>query len=195
MTFAGIDYGSKMAGTTAIAFVNASEQIEFAQSAKNKDADRFILEWVAAHQPRHIFFDAPLSLPGVYKDKNSYEDYFYRQCDRDVRGMSPMFLGGLTARAMRLQAELSKVNTEVLEVYPSQLADVLQLDRALYKKQKVHLPAILSEIAKTLPYPIQNEQVTSWHQVDALLALLSGYRFTQNQHLTFGDPEEGIIIV
>lgn len=195
MTFAGIDYGSKMAGTTAIAFVNADEQIEFAQSAKNQDADRFILQWVASHQPTRIFLDAPLSLPGVYRNAEAYGDYFYRQCDRDVQGMSPMFLGGLTARAMRLQAELTKRAVEVVEVYPSQLADVLQLDRALYKKQQIHLPAILSKIADKLPYPVQNEQVTSWHRIDALLALLSGYRFAQKQHLTFGNTEEGIIIV
>lgn len=195
MAFAGIDYGSKLAGTTAIAFLNGNNDIEFAQSTKNKDADRFILEWVATHQPRHIFLDAPISLPGVYKDKNTYEDFFYRKCDREVRGMSPMFLGGLTARAMQLQTQLIRQQIEVIEVYPSHLANLLQLSREQYKKQRAHIVDIVPAISKKLPYSIQSEQVTSWHQVDALLAFLSGYRFLQGQHLTFGDPQEGIIIV
>ncbi len=195
MTFAGIDYGSKLAGTTAIAFANEQARIELVQSAKKQDADQFILEWANARRPRRIFLDAPLSLPGVYKDENHYDDFFYRECDRKVQAMSPMFLGGLTARAMRLRAELAKLGTDVIEVYPSQLADVLQLDRSQYKKQMAYIPTAVETIFTILPYSIQNESVTSWHQVDALLAFLSGYRFWKAQHLAFGNPREGIIIV
>ena len=195
MTFAGIDYGSKLAGTTAIAFANEQAQVELVQSAKKQDADQLILEWANARRPRRVFLDAPLSLPGVYKDETRYRDFFYRECDRKVQAMSPMFLGGLTARAMRLRAELAALGTEVIEVYPSQLADVLQLDRSQYKKHIAYIPTVVETIFTALPYSIQNESITSWHQVDALLAFLSGYRFWKAQHLTFGNPQEGIIIV
>lgn len=195
MNFAGIDYGSKLAGTTVIAALNAQQTIQFFASEKKKDADQFILQWAIKVQPQQVFLDAPLSLPGVYANTNNYADYFYRQADRAVRGMSPMFLGGLTARAMQLRAKLASQSIEVTEVYPSQLVDILNLDRNLYKKQPAHIPTILAEIASLLPYSIDFKSITTWHHVDALLAFLSGYRFANGQHQRFGNPEEGEIIV
>ena len=111
MKHIGIDYGSKMAGTTVIAYLK-SGKLHFAQSQKKKDADLFVENWVAQHQPRAIFLDAPLSLPGVYTEPEAYDDYFYRAGDRLLRAMSPMFLGGLTARAMRLSRRLKATGNQ-----------------------------------------------------------------------------------
>lgn len=210
LKFVGIDYGSKLAGTTVIAFLNANQEIEFAASEKNQDADRFIVEWTKIHQPKLIFLDAPLSLPGVYQNLPGYADYFYREADRAVQAMSPLFLGGLTARAMKLKADLQHIGIQTIEIYPSHLAKVLQLDKTIYKKQKEHLPTLLSHLTPSLSHlvslssnssiplfsysPIPPSTLT-WHHFDALLALLSGIRYLNNQHLTFGNPDEGFIIV
>ncbi|MCB0558118.1 MAG: DUF429 domain-containing protein [Lewinellaceae bacterium] len=194
MKIAGIDYGSKLAGTTAIAFIE-KEKVCLAQSARKQDADRFILEWAQSWKPTHLFLDAPLSLPGVYRKMEQYQDFFYRKGDRQLKAMSPMFLGGLTARAMQLKEQLQATGVEVMEVYPAHLAKMLHLSREQYKKSKEHLPALAKLVVPLLPYPMQQEPLTSWHQFDSLLALASGYRYTQGQHLVFGDKAEGLIIV
>lgn len=202
LNIAGIDYGSKLAGTTVIAFLNAQHEIEFAASQKNQDADHFILQWVAKHQPNHIFLDAPLSLPGVYQNKTTFNDYFYRMADKAVQAMSPLFLGGLTARAMKLSADLTEFQVITLEVYPAYLAKTLALDKHLYKKQREHMLPLFRQLQPALSslisQPIQlhhDESILTWHHFDAILALLSGLRYLNHQHLSFGDPSEGLIIV
>lgn len=193
-TYAGIDYGSKMAGTTVIAYpVNGS--IQFTASQKKKSADQFILSWVAECRPKQIFIDAPLSLPGVYRKMEGYEDYFYRQADRSLNAMSPMFLGGLTARAMQLAKQLEACTCKVHEVYPGHLAKILELSRFQYKKDRAQIPVITALLLKHLPFHCAATTLPDWHHVDALLALLSAYRFQQGNHNTFGNKPEGIIIV
>ncbi len=194
MKIAGIDYGSKLAGTTAIAFPEEGH-IRLFQSAKKQDADLFILDWARSWKPDKLFLDAPLSLPGVYNNKEHYVDFFYRQADKELKAMSPMFLGGLTARAMQLKAKLQEEGIEVLEVYPGYLARLLEFSRGQYKREKMHLPALAARVSAQLPYPLTVGELSSWHQFDALLALTSGYRYSRGQHLVFGDPAEGVIIV
>ncbi len=192
---AGVDYGSKLAGTTVFGLAN-NGIIQLFQVAKRKDADAFIEALIENHRPSLLFIDAPLSLPGVYYAPQEYNDYFYREADRTLKAMSPMFLGGLTARAMRLKAKVSQHFCPVLEVYPGYLAKELGLTESGYKKQKEQIPDVLSVVAKTLPYPIIDQpQITNWHQIDALLALVSGFRYCRQTHASFGREAEGIIII
>ncbi|MBK9525389.1 MAG: hypothetical protein IPO39_11705 [Bacteroidetes bacterium] len=100
---AGIDFGSKMAGTTVIA-VAGKTTIRLFSSRKNEDADSFLSVLVKEKGIEELFIDAPLSLPGVYRGILSGNDYFFRESDRVLKAMSPMFLGALTARAMKLCA-------------------------------------------------------------------------------------------
>lgn len=202
LNIAGIDYGSKLAGTTVIAFVNERNELDFAGSRKQADADQFILEWVGIHQPQAVFLDAPLSLPGIYKNSQEYNDYFYRAADRALQAMSPMFLGGLTARAMKLQAALQQMNVITIEVYPSYLAKILQLNKTSYKKEKAYLTSLFTQLYShfstyiSLSPPATTDfQHLSWHHFDALLALFSGMRYLNQQHLIFGDTNEGLIII
>lgn len=191
-TLVGIDYGSKMAGTTVIAYIQ-NNQICLLQSIKKKDADQFVLDFFKDwHIPAHVFLDAPLSLPGAFFGKGN--DYFYRLADKAVQAMSPMFLGGLTARAIRLQDNLTKGNHLVKEVYPGYLARLLGLKEMGYKGDQTTLPVLSEIIAKLLPYPLEILP-QNWHQFDALLALITGIRFANNQHQQFGDDSEGVIIV
>ena len=192
--FAGIDYGSKKAGTTVIAFSEGG-RVQFLQSEKNRDADQFIEQWCMTNQPEQLFLDAPMSLPGVYRQLPGCGDYFYRKADRLAGGMSPMFLGALTARAIRLKARLEEKQIDMREVYPGKLAKILELDKNQYKQSKRFLLPILQQITSHTTWQIEQKTVISWHHIDALLALLSGWRYRQGEHRTFGEEEEGQIIV
>ena len=144
--FFGIDYGSKMAGTTVVAYVNESVQLVVLQSAKNSDADQYISEVISQLGPKQIFIDAPLSLPGSYYGKSS--DFFYRASDSLLEAMSPMFLGGLTARAIKLK---SQFDLEWYEVYPSALVQEWHITSHYKKKDISTLPSFLDLWQKEVP--------------------------------------------
>ncbi len=191
-TIVGIDYGNRYAGTTVICY-NSRHEIKFVQSSKNADADSFLLNELAYLNPDLIMIDAPLSLPGVYWLGSEYNDHFFRSCDRELKAMSPMFLGGLTARAISL---IKKMNgTEVKETYPRKLVDILQLPVAIYKHDKQELGSFTEQLNRTSEIKFNEARITSWHHVDAFLALLSGLRYLKNDDQRYGIPEEGIIIV
>lgn len=186
----GVDYGSKMAGTTAIASLNLSDSaVRVFASAKNKDADLWISEWLLAYGPDAVFLDAPLSLPGVYRGLADFSDYFYRGCDRQAGAMSPMFLGGLTARAMRL----TSLHTQFqwFEAYPGGLARKFHLADLGYKQAAEHIPRVVAELAKQ--FRLQIPHLNSWHQVDAVLAMLVGLRHRQGVATALGNQVEGLI--
>lgn len=194
MKIAGADYGSKLAGTTVIAHVE-DHKIQFLQSEKKKDADQFLLQRIEALQIKVIFLDAPLSLPGVYRNLPNHDNYFYRKVDTELKAMSPMFLGGLTARAMRLKAELRKSGVEVIETYPSHLAKSFQLKDFHYKKQKEHLIPCSNHLIQQLDWSYEVPMPQNWHQLDALLAFYSAWRYENGLHQVFGTAGEGEVIV
>lgn len=188
---AGIDYGSKLAGTTAIAIFK-DQKITIHQSAKKQSADDFLENIIQQHQPQIIGFDAPLSLPGVYTNQKGKTDYFYRECDKELKAMSPMFLGGLTARAMALKAKLTSPKTEIIETYPAKIALGLSLKELGYKKEKENITPCLEILENQLPYSLQSE-ITNWHAFDSLLALLGAYKYTTGTAQKVGDDNEGVI--
>jgi len=61
----GIDYGSKLAGTTVITYDHKG-QLHQVSSAKKQDADAMILAVATELEPTSIYLDGPLSLPGAY---------------------------------------------------------------------------------------------------------------------------------
>ena len=189
-TFIGVDYGSKLAGTTAACFFDGN-QFHFFQSEKKKDADAFLEKVVEKIQPTYVFLDAPLSLPGAFYNRS--DDYFYRKGDRAVRAMSPMFLGGLTARAMRLKSIFEKKEIEVLEVYPSQLLRVLFPERG-FKKSNYDVKEIYNCL-KTKTENLPSKMPSNAHQLDSLLCWYSGFRYFQKKAIFYGDEKEGGIWV
>ena len=186
MAHLGIDYGSKLAGTTVICFEKNS-QLHFLQSEKKQDADIFLRKNILELKPSKIFMDAQLSLQGVYQ-KNG-DDYFYLKCDREVNAMSPMFLGGLTARAMKIRASFPEI--PFYEIYPAHLVRILFSDNPFYKKDLNSFSQILES---QLPVGL-SAHPCNWHQVDAVLAWFSGWRFKNNTAIIFGEENEGIICV
>ncbi len=191
----GIDYGSKLAGTTAIAWSFNRQEVFFAQSKKGEDADAFLRAKISELQPIEIHIDAPLSLPGVYKNLAGYENFFYRQADRDLGAMSPLFLGGLTARAMQLSACLAVDKISCREVYPAALARELGLKVKGYKKEKSTFSALLTILCQKYGLKLPANMPVSWHGFDGLLALVSGLRIERQEVTIFGNEQEGFIYV
>ncbi len=189
----GIDYGSKMAGTTAICYLK-EDRLFFSTSQKNRDADQFIFEFITQLPSKaRIYLDAPLSLPGVYRGLPLYEDYFYRESDKAVKAMSPMFLGGLTARAMKLATSLKAEGHEILEAYPGAFARILDLKRQGYKGTKEEIPKALERLQESYPSLILPTDLASWHGMDALIAFLIGCRHQEGKATIVGNEEEGLI--
>ena len=103
-----------------------------------------------------------------------------------------MFLGGLTARAMKLASTFSKVGIVFYESYPSGLVDEIKLDRSLYKKEKEYIGSITNAILDSFQLKVKHIP-SSWHEVDALLAYIIGKRFNEGEVKRVGDASEGII--
>lgn len=191
----GIDFGSKLSGFTALAVSDSTGVIHLFQSEKKKSADLWLKEILARFNPDVIGIDAPLSLPGVYKGLLGTKNYHYRECDQQVGAMSPLFLGGLTARAMELKswAEQSLSST-VIEVYPKLMAKKIALDPKLYKKSREYLSEAFEHLSKDHSLGINtNNSIDNWHQFDALLALATSLRFATGIAEEIGRKDEGII--
>ncbi|NJO03532.1 MAG: hypothetical protein HC880_19285 [Bacteroidia bacterium] len=165
------------------------------QRPKNQDADAFLREQIVAISPALVFIDAPLSLPKVYRQRvaEAGADFFFRQGDRDLKAMSPMFLGGLTARAMKLKADLAGFS--FYETYPAKMAKILGLDYLNYKKNLVDIGQILNKLLHHYPIFALSTNPKNWHEVDAILATISAYRFFNNLHNGYGNELEGVIYV
>ncbi|WP_226390461.1 hypothetical protein [Penaeicola halotolerans] len=188
----GIDYGSKLAGTTVIAMGDHPERLRFFCSCKNADADTFIGQLIQELRPSLIGIDAPLSLPLVYQQPDlSGASFFYRQADKAINAMSPMFLGGLTARAMQLKASFSSVDW--IEVYPGGLVKIAQLE-GYSKKDKSLIPAFIGMLKAKYGISVDQE-VKTWHEVDAMLAWFASYRYLHGHAIAYGNPAEGLIFV
>lgn len=187
----GIDYGSKLAGTTVLAiFDSNTKRILLQQSSKKQDADAFVASQLLEHPADIVGIDAPLSLPGVYRGLEGNHDFHYRAADRQAKAMSPMFLGGLTARAMKLASE---INATTIEVYPKLGAERYQLHELGYKGDKEAISPCLIALIQRTDLPLQGLSIENWHQFDALLALEITWRYHNNLADHYGDAKEGIL--
>ena len=183
----GIDFGSKLAGTTVIASYDKA-QISLVQAEKKKDADSFLLQQLSLLSPGIIAFDAPLSLPGVYTAISACNDYHYRQADKTLGAMSPMFLGGLTARAMKICSGFRQNGWQVYETYPAATAKHSQWKSAYAKTDPTSLPNLFALLKEE--FTAQGIPITGWktclplknyHQADALIALLTAIKIGRKQ--------------
>jgi predicted nuclease with RNAse H fold len=193
-TIAGIDYGNRYAGTTVLCY-NSAHKVRFLESHKNSDADTFLLAELAFIRPDIIMIDAPLSLPGVYWLDTGYNDHFFRKCDREMKAMSPMFLGGLTARAMGLKKRMNGMGKNLFETYPRKLVQILNLPESQYKKKNASMGDFVDHLIESFGVRINKDQVSSWHHIDALLAFYSGIRHLEKKSLVFGVWDEGEVFV
>ena len=179
---AGIDYGSKKSGNTVICY-QINGELNLLRSKKSEDADQWLHDIINSISVTHLFIDAPLSLPGIYTGNG--DDYFYRKADRDLKAMSPMFIGGLTARAMKFARDMTQKGISVFESYPA----------AYVKEEK--LKGYKSEeplaFAKKIYPEVVLSNINSMHHVDALICWLIGRNHITNKARKAGKSQEGII--
>lgn len=192
----GIDYGSKLTGNTVIAVFNEGS-IFFLDMKQGTDADLFIYNAAEHYRPKKIFIDAPLSLPGVYSRLQGFKDYHFRRADRELKAMSPMFLGGLAARAIELKTKLESLGIEVFETYPKIIANRLNLKECDYKGSLHSLDECRFKVLDILPQSIDidGDDIITWHHLDALLALISAINSLQGKSEVFGHQQEGLIYI
>jgi len=191
-TLAGIDFGAKLAGTTAITYIQ-NLKFKVRQCKKGEDADAWLLKEIEHQQIKTVFIDAPLSLPSAYFNTDSIE-FFYRKADAALGAMSPMFLGGLTARAMKMKRLLNAQNIPVFETYPAALVKQLLPHAKFYKKDISRFRKELSRVTMALELPAL-PRFTTFHQADSMLAWISGYRHLTHQSNIVGSSEEGEIFI
>ena len=185
----GVDYGSKLAGTTAIYYMQ-DNTLHCVQSKKKQDADIWLSNFINSEGITQVYLDAPLSLPGAFRGINDH--YFYRKCDKLTKAMSPMFLGGLTARAIKLKDSLPDV--KFVETYPAYLIkQILDWQDIYTKKEKIN-DRIIMKFQNLIPYEIKTKPM-NWHQLDALACWYTGYRSVNEGVVTIGDSKEGLIII
>jgi predicted nuclease with RNAse H fold len=193
MILAGIDYGAKQAGTTVIAFLE-NKKVSFEQTLKKQDADVFLEKRITEKRPSIIGIDAPLSLPLVYKKALREPNFFFRKADIALGAMSPMFLGGLTARAMKFASFCHERAVPILEVYPAALAKQMNLDVWNYKKKNVRYKEIIDFLMKN--WDVDAIQIPeNTHQLDAILALHTVWRYECQTAQYFGEQQEGLVWV
>ncbi len=183
----GFDYGSRYAGTTACCYLE-DQILQCYQTNKKQDADEFVLIQIATYGANLVGIDAPLSLPLAYYDDKS-SDYMFRRADRELKAMSPMFLGGLTARAMRLQHSV-RPQAKLIEVYPA--ATVRHRHPELMPVYKENLKTA-TKIMRDILAPIVIPDITSWHAFDALLAWYITALYSKDGARSAGIETEGII--
>jgi predicted nuclease with RNAse H fold len=198
MIIVGIDFGSQLAGTTAIAFLNGDE-VKIRQSDKGKSADVFVQNQLKELPVGSLIgIDAPLSLPEVYSkealDLVEEPDFHYRQCDKEVKAMSPMFLGGLTARAMKLSHNLQQKGLKTFEVYPKMVFQNSIQNRGGYKKKWNRELALkwVKELEQKYVFHLQSN-LENWHQFDAILALTATINIYRGDAQKIGEENEGVI--
>lgn len=193
-TFIAIDLGGKSNGNTAACY-NIENKIHFLNFAGVKDAYAFLIKTIIDQKINLVFIDAPLTLPGVYKNLKGYSNFHKRHCDVELKAMSPMFLGGFTANSMELYNQLTAKKIKVIEVYPKALVNHLNIEGYSKKLKIKELNTIVHQVMNHLPdFKLVNAPV-SLHELDALLAWLSGYRYHKKIHQEYGKKEEGIIVV
>jgi predicted nuclease with RNAse H fold len=181
--------GNQKAGTTVFCYREFGKT-RLLRSEKKKNADNFILRTLGKVSPDLVFIDAPLSLPSIYTHNVAKADYFYRLADRKLGAMSPMFLGGLTARAIQLKDEMARMGIQAIEAYPGGLSRKMNLIKSGYKGTLSNIPACLEKIDS--PFAVDHGIFESWHDIDALLCYLIGLRYINGKAESFGDPEEGL---
>jgi uncharacterized protein len=179
----GIDLAGKMENPSGICILNGPKLI-----LKTFYKDKEILKEIEVIKPSLIAIDAPLSLPKgrccLERDCACAVGGHLRQAERDRRPYGrvlPLTFRGmkmLTLRGIALASQLRK-EYPVIETHPYTSQKMLELK---------NLEHDLSRYFKIPPNATE-------HELDALLASLTGLLYLKNCYIELGNPEEGVIII
>jgi len=185
--YCGIDFGARSRCSTAICRV-CTNHLRVSLVPKAQDVDRWLVNVIMEENIQQVYIDAPLSLPLKYFDHSDEASTFHhRQADLELRAMSPLFLGGLTARAITLRHEMSQHGIQFYETYPKAVRRFCFVEKASDAK-------ILERIIKRTGYLCDVEVLSNPHAFDSVLAWYAGWRHVNGQADSAGRPEEGVIL-
>jgi hypothetical protein len=183
MKIVGIDLAGKQENPSGFCVLEGKHPI-----LKTLYSDEDIIKCVKKVNPAVIAIDAPLSLPKgrccLEKDCKCAVGGHFRQAEQDIRPYGrvlPLTFRGmkmLTLRGIRLAKELKK-DFEVIETHPRTSQKMLG-----FKDLKDDLNQI---------YNLPDEPTE--HELDGVLAAITGYLYLIGCVLELGDPEEGIVVI
>lgn len=148
--------------------------------------DEEILSIIKKVKPTLVAIDAPLHLPksGIFRkaDKMAIK--------KGYRVFPPLLpsMKHLTLRAIRLRKLIQERKRQVIEVHPTSSCKALNIPKTDWEK----LQTILMHIGIEGEAQVRTLTV---HEIDAIIACLTGYLYLKNQTEAIGDEEEGYIIV
>lgn len=166
------------------------------------NTDKELLSYVLKHNPTIVSIDSPLSLPkgrnSVFDDDEGRNTYgIMRFCERALkkRGVNvyPSLIKSmqnLTARGIRLAAELRAKGIPVIESFPGAAQDVLRIPRKrtdlFFLKQGLINFGIIGEY---------QEKSISHDELDAITSALVGLLFWKGRFEALGIEEENYLII
>lgn len=144
--------------------------------------DEQIIGECMAERPDVVAIDAPLSLPV----QGSLRNADLSLIKRGMRVFPPIFGGmrTLTERGMRLERELRARKVKVIEVHPR--TSGLLLFRT---GDRIGWTSNLKQMGFSLPGG------ESRHELDAVMAAMTGLLYLEGRAEEVGDREEGVIVI
>ena len=146
-------------------------------------------------RPDVVAIDAPLALPRGRESLSKRSNVHLRGCDRELLRMGikffPLTLGPmrqLTARGMRLRADLERKGAAVIETYPGATQDILRIPRKGKGLDRLTEGLHVAGV-KGLDHGMNSDEL------DAVTCALVGIMYLRGEHRTIGDPDEMLMIL
>jgi len=156
--------------------------------------DEEIIDRTEKAEPRMVAIDAPLSLPKGRRSIEERTTNHLRECDKELlkRGIKffPITLGPmrkLTSRGIGLREILERKHLHVIEVYPGGAQDVLGIPR-----KQSGIRSLKEGLEKFKIKGLTDKM--SHHELDAITCALVGKLFLEGKAITYGTPEQAIIM-
>ncbi|MDA4125075.1 MAG: DUF429 domain-containing protein [Thaumarchaeota archaeon] len=193
MSVVGIDLAGSEKRNTGFCVMDSRMHCRTAVLHTNAE----ILEQTFAARPRVVSIDAPLFLPKGRESLEKRGPPHFRECDKELLRMHirffPISLGPmrmLTARGMKLRADLEGGGLEVIESFPGAIQDLLGMPR-----KQGGLPLLAAALEK---YGIDLGRPSgelNGDELDAVTSALVGLHYAKGEFRAIGNPEEGLMIL
>jgi uncharacterized protein len=159
--------------------------------------DEEVMAATLAATPKVVSIDAPLFLPKGRESLEKRGPPHFRECDKELLRMHirffPISLGPmrmLTARGMKLRAQMEAQGLDVIESFPGAIQDLLRMPR-----KQAGLPQLATALQR---YGISLGRASdelNGDELDAVTSALVGVLYVKGQFRAIGDPSEGLMIL
>lgn len=183
MMFLGIDLAASSKRFSGYCALSSSDMVCVTGVVKN---DEEIVEIALSIKPKVIAVDSPLSY--------ALGGGSFRKCDLEAKRRGFMVLplsipsmAKLTERGVKLRERLEGAGFEVIEVFPTGGFKALGI-----RPPKKRFEEALSGLRRL---GLKLHSVKSVHELDAIMAAYTAYKYFKGEVEIFGDPAEGIIVI